>query len=140
MFCPFCLNENKNLEDLILFSTENTMCVLSLTYVKEGHLLIIPKKHVKTLRALDKEEYDDFYNSIQKTMNILNKKFDAQKILLYSKDGPSENKTVEHSHIHLIPIRKDESLPPVYPLDTNSGFERKKLTKEKIIELKKFLK
>jgi len=140
MSCPFCLNENKNLEDLILFSTENTICILSLTYVKEGHLLVIPKKHIKTLRALNNEEYDDFYNSIQKAMNMLNKKFNAQEILLYSKDGPSENKTVEHAHIHLIPIRKDESLPPTYPLDTNSGFERKKLTKSKMIELKKFLK
>jgi small GTP-binding protein len=130
--CPFC----SDLRDKTIYETDKTMAVLSATCVRKGHTLIIPKRHVQSICELGKDEQRDFFETLSLVREKLSN-LGVSEILVYSKDGPSKNKTVDHAHFHLIPNYEDDPLPPTYPLDAKSGFERGKLDNKLIAELKR---
>lgn len=100
MECDFC--EVEKLEkELIVSSNKSCLALMCLEPLKEGHLLIIPKRHVKEIDELTKEEAYDLIELIARTDRMLQKTYDVETNLSYIKHGIAKSK--EHFHVHLIP-------------------------------------
>ncbi|MEA3357641.1 MAG: HIT domain-containing protein [Patescibacteria group bacterium] len=74
-----------------------------------GHLLIIPKRHITHVKQLSKSEWENvrilLYISKKLLREVLGIK-DVWVIYREGRLGPSSEKTVEHLHIHVIPYTK----------------------------------
>ena len=99
-FCPFC-NENK--ED-ILENRKYFYVIPARSPYTPDHILIVPKRHVCLLKALEHKELMQMFELVAKWDKKLRKYHKNISLLL--RDGLSKEKiwkSVNHLHFHLIP-------------------------------------
>jgi diadenosine tetraphosphate (Ap4A) HIT family hydrolase len=93
--------EKGDLNSLIM-ENEHAMAVVDDSF-REGHCIIILKKHKKSVSEIDINEYNSIFELIIKVARALEKKYDCEKTYLLSIGD-----MVEHLHFHLIPKHKDK--------------------------------
>lgn len=109
MDCPFCeIDKNKN---RILKEGKNVFVIFSNPRLMEGHLLVIPKRHVLKISELNKEEKEELFETvIELQEKILKNLAQGCDIAQHCRPFiPQNNLKVDHVHIHLQPRSfKDE--------------------------------
>ena len=109
MNCPFCKIDKKITR--VIEEKEYTLVILSNPRLMEGHLLIIPKRHVEKISELNKEEKKELFDTVveyqEKILNKLSKGCDIRQNCRPFQT--EDNLRVNHLHIHLQPREfKDE--------------------------------
>lgn len=98
--CPFCEPLH---EDRVVYS-DSTFTVIYDGYpVSNGHVLIIPNRHVETYFDLNEVEASELGIVIGIVKNILDDKFHPDGYNIGINCGKAAGQTVNHCHIHLIP-------------------------------------
>ena len=69
-----------------------------------GHLLVIPKRHVSKAHELSKEEWGDLSTLIPKAVSVFSKFLLTDQYIILEKNGPNANQVVPHVHFHLLPV------------------------------------
>ncbi len=103
MECPFCeINKEKT---RIIGESEHSLAILSNPRLIEGHLLVIPKRHVENLSELQEIELKDLMEMVIKFQNkILSKISKGCDIRQNYRPFQEQDKLkVNHLHIHLQP-------------------------------------
>ncbi len=108
--CLFCKMDKKR-----IIAESNLAYAIQDKYpVSNGHSLIIPKRH-----------FPDYFEITQPELNAVNTLLSQIKQTLQSKDnsisafniginsGPDAGQTIFHTHIHLIPRRKNDVTQPI---------------------------
>ena len=80
--------------------------------VTEGHLLIIPKRHVPDYFSATAEEKLAVWALVDQAKRLLDERFKPDGYNVGMNVGASAGQTVMHCHIHLIPRRRGDSLNP----------------------------
>jgi histidine triad (HIT) family protein len=96
--CPFCsISENRAQEEIV-WEDKDFIAFLDKKPIKPGHILIIPRKHVKFLFDLD-------YNTYIKLMTIARKLSDPLIKAMKSKTAGIllSGFEVLHVHLHVVP-------------------------------------
>jgi histidine triad (HIT) family protein len=106
--CPFCNDEI--LKKQRIFENELTSSLYTHKPTTEGHMLIIPKRHVERYEDLTDEEILSIHHTVQKTHAAAQKLLGTKSYLLLQKNGKEVGQTVPHIHIHYIP-QKDGAHP-----------------------------
>jgi histidine triad (HIT) family protein len=112
MECLGCNLANKNLPVYVVFEDDFVCCFLDHEPYNEGHMLILPKKHIYDHDELD----DDTAKSIMNASILLSK---AIKIL-FNPDGITicQNggifNELTHYHMHVVPRYKNQSFADFY--------------------------
>ena len=107
--CIFC-----NIEEKRIFLKSNFFIVIKDKFpVTKDHLLLIPKRHIESIFDLNKEEKNEFFE----VLSVLKKKLLKKDKLILAfnigvNDGLEAGQTIMHSHIHLIPRRKNDVQNP----------------------------
>jgi diadenosine tetraphosphate (Ap4A) HIT family hydrolase len=101
--CPFC---NRDIRSRLVAEHGSVFAVCDLYPVTDGHLLILPKRHVSDWFSLTDEERRD----AEKLMFRLREKFLAEDPTITGFNigvncGASAGQTIFHVHMHLIPRR-----------------------------------
>lgn len=101
--CPFC---NPDITSRIVAKHGSVFAVSDIYPVTDGHLLILPKRHVSDWFSLTDEERRD----TEKLMFCLREKLLADDPTITGFNigvncGASAGQTIFHVHIHLIPRR-----------------------------------
>lgn len=108
--CLFCKMDKKR----IIAETNLAYAIQDKYPVSTGHTLIIPKRH-----------FPDYFEITQPELNAVNSLLSQIKQTLQSKDnsisafniginsGPDAGQTIFHTHIHLIPRRKNDVPQPI---------------------------
>ena len=107
--CIFCTIEESRIEN------ENNFFVVikDLYPVTDGHILIIPKRHIQSFFDLNKEEVGSLLLLLREQRNKL--KDSNTNITGFNvgiNDGPDAGQTVMHCHVHLIPRRNGDTKDP----------------------------
>jgi len=141
--CIFCKITNGEIPATKVHESEHFFVILDLNPVKEGHALVIPKRHFEIQTEMNDEERADFGVALGAAADILKKEF-GEHMNISNTSGKFASQSVPHYHMHIIPRQKGDRLwdgdKSKLILDTGSGFPRLEIPKEEIAQLAKKLK
>ena len=97
MVCVFC-----NPDDVVM---ENDLAYVihDRHPVSEGHLLVIPKRHVVSFFETSREERKALMEMLEGARQYIISEHSPQGFNIGINEGEAAGQTVEHLHIHLIP-------------------------------------
>lgn len=105
--CPFCSEEV--LKKQSVHEDSLSYALYSHKPMREGHVLLIPKRHVERFEDLSEEEMLSLQNMIKKTDSAVRQMFGTKSYLLLQKNGKEVGQTVPHLHIHYLPQKEGSS-------------------------------
>ena len=97
--CPFC----DALEDSVIAESRHAVAVLDGYPVSEGHTLVIPKAHSRSLFAASPEVQADVWRLVAMVRDELQSRLNPDGFNVGLNDGRAAGQTVEHAHVHVIP-------------------------------------
>ncbi|MBI2109997.1 HIT family protein [Candidatus Woesearchaeota archaeon] len=129
--CIFCKIVNKTIPADIITEDKDFIAFLDINPVKEGHTLVVSKKHYKWV--WDVEKFCDYGEFCKKIAKALQKSMNTEWVTM-----GVEGTDVPHAHIHIVPRHKGDGLPGYIRPENQKKFskEQMKVTAEKI---RKFL-
>ena len=95
--CIFC-----QMKDYIL-ENELAYAIYDKYPVGKGHMLFIPKRHVKNFFDITKEEREAIFELIDEGKKLLDKKYSPDSYNVGINCGEHAGQTIMHVHVHLIP-------------------------------------
>lgn len=99
VICPFC-NPEKN---EVTLENEYVYARYDKYPVSPGHLLIIPKRHIRSVFEADSQEIENLYDLVCKAKEFLDGKYAPDGYNIGINDGNAAGQTIMHLHIHVIP-------------------------------------
>jgi len=97
--CPHC-NFSSFAFTSPLEETSDFKIICDVHPLLEGHILIIPKKHISCIAEYSEKEYVQFLSLFRKYSDFIQKTYGSVSTFEHGKIG----QTVFHSHIHLLPF------------------------------------
>lgn len=110
--CPFCNIEKTADKSRIVYQDDTWIAIYDNYPVSEGHVLLIPKRHVETFFNLNMIELGSLGVTIGIIKMILDKKFHPDGYNIGANCGEVAGQTVMHCHIHIIPRYKGDMENP----------------------------
>lgn len=98
--CVFC-----DLREKYIFHEENgvVMTVALFAYI-DGHFMVIPRRHVKSVKELTPEEWETMRKFFYIAKKLIRKAHGIKGMQIIQKDGAEAQSTVEHLHFHCMPF------------------------------------
>lgn len=97
--CVFCNLPSQR----VWFEVKNVLVFRDAYPISDGHSLIIPKRHVKSIFELNEDEMRDVFLALRKAKNDIYTDLNPDGFNVGINDGVAAGQTVMHLHIHLIP-------------------------------------
>ena len=110
--CPFCNIEKTADKNRIVYQDDTWIAIYDNYPVSQGHVLLIPKRHVETFFNLNMVEFSSIGVTIGIIKMILDKKFHPDGYNIGANCGEAAGQTVMHCHIHIIPRYKGDMENP----------------------------
>ncbi|MCS7125593.1 MAG: HIT domain-containing protein [Aigarchaeota archaeon] len=104
--CIFCIEaeEDKDLENLVLYRGEKCFIILNKYPYTSGHLMIAPYRHVGELERLDEKELCELMNLTVISIKALKKEYNPSGLNIGANIGRAAGAGVEdHLHFHVVP-------------------------------------
>lgn len=98
MTCPFCSNDLE-----VISENEWAFAIYDKYPVNEGHILIIPKRHIQDFFDANHEERLAIADLLDKCKEILDKTYSPHGYNIGINCGEAAGQTIFHLHVHLIP-------------------------------------
>ena len=114
LFCDFVKGEREKHENgfpfEVLNETENTVCFPSIDFPahEEGHLLVIPKEHYRSLEDVPPETVSELIEHVQKAARVTRMEHEGCNVLL--NNGEAAGQSVMHVHFHIVPRDEDDDI------------------------------
>ncbi len=99
MDCIFC-----NLEEVkIVLENEGASAIFDGFPVNEGHMLIIPKRHIETYFEAAESEKKLLWDLVEECKEYLDERYSPDGYNIGINNGIAAGQSIMHLHIHLIP-------------------------------------
>ncbi len=108
--CIFCKIINGELPSYKVYEDEKTYSFMDIAKDVDGHLLVVPKKHVRNVLECDEETLADVMKTVKKIANHLVDDCGYDGVDIMNANEEAAGQTVFHLHMHLIPRKKDDGL------------------------------
>lgn len=106
--CPFC-----NIEpERVLYEDTYSYAIRDGFPVSDGHILIIPKRHIDSFFDVTREERTALLNTLARMKTELDTEFQPDAYNIGINDGSAAGQTIPHLHIHLIPRYRGDAADP----------------------------
>lgn len=134
--CVFC-----DLNDKYVVMEENgiALTVAVFAYI-DGHLMIIPKRHVRSVKELSPAEWETMRKFMYISKKMIRDVYGAKGMQIVQKDGVDAQSTVEHLHFHCIPFDGPDLSSWNYRKLANTPVENANLYKAKKSDMEKLAK
>ena len=110
MNCVFCKIVNGELPSLKVYEDENTMVFMDIAKDVDGHMVAIPKKHVKSILDCDEVTLQQLMFAVKKVSCHCVDQCGYDGVNLLNASDESAGQSVPHFHIHIIPRKKDDGI------------------------------
>ena len=138
--CVFCAAHagTDDASVYLLHRAQHSFIIMNLYPYNSGHLLIIPNRHVATLKDLREEEKAELMDMIEFGVAMLEKALAPHGHNIGANLGRAAGAGIaEHLHFHIVPRwNGDTNFMPIFS-DTKVISEEMKRTYEKLMEAKK---
>lgn len=101
MSCLGCNLANKSETTKVVFEDSYVCCILDHNPYNEGHVLILPKKHVRYWDELDENTANSVFKASRIITKAIKKLFDPDGITVCQNGGVFDELT--HFHMHVVP-------------------------------------
>lgn len=101
--CIFCKIIDGTIPSAKIYEDENVYAFMDIMPVSEGHVLLIPKKHIENVYDFSEQEASNLFSVAPKIANALKEKFDLVGLNLLQNNGAEAGQSVFHFHLHFIP-------------------------------------
>ena len=104
--CAFCtiVNKKDSVDNLILKRGEYCYIVLNKYPYSNGHLMVVPFRHIRDLEELEPKEYNEIFSFVQHSVSILKKRFMADGFNIGFNIGETAGAGIaKHLHMHVVP-------------------------------------
>lgn len=98
--CELC--EAKNETHRLIEKTKLTFTLIPTSVAKNGHIMILPKRHVTSYADLTGEEAREILGNIEKWDAAFNKNYGESAIVVINRGAHS---TQAHLHVHVLPSK-----------------------------------
>ena len=122
--CIFCKIVSGEIPKDFIYKDENFLAFLDIKPVSDGHLIIIPKKHVVWMQEVDDETISGIFKLTKKLMLALKKGLPCD----YIQESVVGNE-VPHFHIHLIPRHHGDNFRNFPTKEYKKGQEKELIKK-----------
>lgn len=115
--CVFCKIISGEFSSRKIYEDEYTLAFLDISKDVDGHILVVPKKHVKNILDCDTETLNRVFETVKKISNHLVNDCGYDGVNLLNANDESAGQSVFHFHIHIIPRKKGDGLDacPKFP-------------------------
>lgn len=105
--CIFCAAIEKDVMDinnLVVRKSKNTFVIMNLYPYNNGHLMIVPKRHLGSLEQITTEESHELMDEILLAEKVLHKIYSPQGLNVGANLGRAGGAGIEdHIHFHIVP-------------------------------------
>lgn len=123
--CVFCRIVADRSKAAIVHEDGATLAFMDPRQANEGHLLVIPKRHVETVWDLDEETAAELFRVVPRIARALRDSLNLSGLSIWQSNGKAGGQEVPHVHIHLMPRHVGDGLLRVYPdRVANAGRDR----------------
>ena len=139
MNCLFCDPEVRRKETFYEDSTN--IALVNIKPAVEGHVLLVPKRHVQNFTELTEKEISDMFSSVKKIYKILKAAYNSVAFNLVIQDGPEAGQSINHLHLHICPrVKGDAENKKFYRLIFIDAEKREPISDKQIEEAVRKLK
>jgi diadenosine tetraphosphate (Ap4A) HIT family hydrolase len=134
--CAFCsLNEK-----YIIYEENGVVLTIALYAYIDGHLMIIPRRHVHSVKELTQTEWETMRKFMYIAKKMIRKVYGIKGMQIIQKDGAQAQSTVEHLHFHCIPFDSPDLNQWNFRQLANTPLENAGLYKQKMYDIEKMAK
>lgn len=106
MNCIFCKIANNEADSKKIYENDKIVVFMDLNPNTNGHMLVVPKKHITDFTEMDNETIAAINEGAKKMHKLITEKLHPDGIKLVVNYG--ELQVVKHYHLHLIPFYKNK--------------------------------
>ena len=134
--CIFCRIIKGEIPSYKLYEDNYTYVFMDIANDVDGHILVIPKKHVTNVLDCDEETLHHVTDTVKKISNLLVNKCGYDGVNILNASGECAGQTVFHLHFHIIPKKNNDGISawPKLPGGTLGVEETYKKIKEALDE------
>ena len=129
MDCVFCKIVNGDIPSYKVYEDEYSLVFMDIAKDVDGHMVAIPKKHVKCILDCDTETLNHLITSVKKVANHCVEHCGYDGVNLLNASDESAGQSVPHFHIHIIPRKHGDNID-AWPKFDGSHREIDELFKE----------
>ena len=113
--CVFCDIVSRKLAASIVFEDELTMAFIDLRQFHPGHTLVIPRRHFRDVREIDRPTAAALMMTLSNVTRAVGSAFPNEGLSIWHSIGKAAFQEVPHLHIHIHPRFRDDGVLRVYP-------------------------
>jgi len=98
--CVFCDMREK----YIFHEEDGVVMTVNLHAYIDGHIMIIPRRHIKSVKELTPAEWEIFRKFMYIAKKLIRELYGIKGMQIIQKDGAEAQSTVEHLHFQCIPF------------------------------------
>lgn len=129
--CIFCKIVAGEIPASVIFEDDKVMAFMDIFPVREGHCLVIPKKHYVNMFDVDFDVLAHLSKKLAELARKVNALLQPDGILTAAANGPGAGQDVPHLHFHVIPRNKGDAFGFRFP----DGYRDQMAPREKLDEL-----
>jgi histidine triad (HIT) family protein len=108
--CIFCKIINEELPTMKVFEDAYTLAFMDTAKDVDGHILVVPKKHICNILDCDSETLSHIMNTVKKISSDLVDKCGYSGVNLLNASDISAGQSVPHFHMHIIPRKNNDGI------------------------------
>lgn len=101
--CVFCGHDEVQQHHEVYEENGVYLTVPAYAYI-DGHLLVIPRRHVRSVKELTSEEWETMRKLFYLAKKMIREVYGIKGMQIVQKDGRDAQSTVEHLHFHCVPF------------------------------------
>ena len=125
--CIFCKLANGEIPTKVVFEDEIVTVFMDANPNTDGHMLIVPKKHIEDFTEIDHETLTHVHDVAKKMKEIIYDRLGTCGLKLVNNYGSEQQ--VKHYHMHVIPVYEDTDFHYQFVDTKNIDSTFEKLTK-----------
>ena len=110
MDCVFCKIINGVIPSRKVYEDEHTLVFLDIAGDGDGHMLAVPKKHVKNILDCDEDTLAHLMKAVKKVAEHCVEACGYEGVNLLNASDESAGQSVPHFHIHIIPRKSGDGI------------------------------
>ena len=108
--CLFCKIVSGEIPCNKVYEDENYLAFLDINPINLGHTLVIPKQHSRNILEIDEKTLQEIILIVKNLSNKIREKLKCDGINVMINNEPDAGQIIFHTHIHIIPRFKGDSL------------------------------